>query len=64
MHRPEPGLPRRHDEHLTLPTWRVKQLQAVEHAALDLLEATTTSDDPVVLAERWETLREALRRDD
>ncbi len=26
------------DEHMTLPTWRVRELQDVEHAALEIRE--------------------------
>ena len=29
---------RRHDEHMALPTWRVRQLQAIEDAAHEAVE--------------------------
>ena len=39
----EPGLPRRHDEHMTLPTYRVRQLQDIEAAAIEAVELISTS---------------------
>ena len=34
----EAGLPRRHDEHASVPTWRLRQLQLIEDAAREAVE--------------------------
>jgi hypothetical protein len=61
----EPGLPRRHDEHMTLPTYRVRQLQDIEDAATEAVELINTQEQDkrrsfAVLAEVRALLTEAL----
>lgn len=43
----EAGLPRRHDEHVSVPTWRLRQLQLIEEAALQSIEVIEDAPPPL-----------------
>ena len=51
--------PRGDDEHMNVPTWRMRQLQDIEHAAREVIEAWRT-DVPRV---RGSTLEERAAMD-
>ena len=64
----EAPMPKGDDEHMNVPTWRMKQLQDIEHAARQAVELINLTPTPLrnsnLAIEIRDALVEALKEDE